>query len=61
MGTWANGLADGVKVALTPDDAEAIRQYVIKRANEDKALESQGKGKLAKAGNAGRQPAQRLM
>ena len=25
--------------ALTPADAEAIRQYVIKRANEDKALE----------------------
>jgi quinohemoprotein ethanol dehydrogenase len=27
------------KSALTPEDAEAIRQYVIKRANEDKALE----------------------
>ena len=25
--------------ALRPDDAEAIRQYLIKRANEDKALE----------------------
>jgi alcohol dehydrogenase (cytochrome c)/quinohemoprotein ethanol dehydrogenase len=31
------------KAALSPDDAEAIRQYVIKRANEDKALEQQGK------------------
>jgi alcohol dehydrogenase (cytochrome c)/quinohemoprotein ethanol dehydrogenase len=31
------------KAALTPDDAEAVRQYVIKRANEDKALEQQGK------------------
>ena len=27
------------KSALTPEDAEAVRQYVIKRANEDKALE----------------------
>jgi len=27
------------KAALKPADAEAIRQYVIKRANEDKALE----------------------
>jgi len=26
------------KAALTPDDVEAIRQYLIKRANEDKAL-----------------------
>jgi alcohol dehydrogenase (cytochrome c)/quinohemoprotein ethanol dehydrogenase len=31
------------KAALTPDSAEAVRQYVIKRANEDKALEAQGK------------------
>ncbi len=31
------------KAALTADDAEAVRQYVIKRANEDKALEAQGK------------------
>jgi alcohol dehydrogenase (cytochrome c)/quinohemoprotein ethanol dehydrogenase len=31
------------KAALTADDAEAVRQYVIKRANEDKALEQQGK------------------
>ena len=28
--------------AMTADDAEAIRQYVIKRANEDKALKSGG-------------------
>ena len=27
---------------VTAEDAEAIRQYVIKRANEDKALEAQG-------------------
>ena len=27
--------------ALRPADAEAIRQYLIKRANEDKALEGQ--------------------
>ena len=32
------------KAALTPDDAEAVRQYVIKRANEDKALETAGQG-----------------
>jgi alcohol dehydrogenase (cytochrome c)/quinohemoprotein ethanol dehydrogenase len=31
------------KAALTPDDAEAVRQYVTKRAGEDKALEQQGK------------------
>jgi alcohol dehydrogenase (cytochrome c)/quinohemoprotein ethanol dehydrogenase len=31
------------KAALTPDDAEAMRQYVTRRANEDKALEQQGK------------------
>jgi alcohol dehydrogenase (cytochrome c)/quinohemoprotein ethanol dehydrogenase len=31
------------KAAITPDDAEAVRQYVTKRANEDKALEQQGK------------------
>jgi alcohol dehydrogenase (cytochrome c)/quinohemoprotein ethanol dehydrogenase len=33
-----NGMVS-FKVAVTPEDAEAIRQYVIKRANEDKALE----------------------
>ena len=31
------------KAALTADDAEAVRQYLIKRANEDKALENKGK------------------
>jgi alcohol dehydrogenase (cytochrome c)/quinohemoprotein ethanol dehydrogenase len=31
------------KPVLSPGDAEAVRQYVIKRANEDKALERQGK------------------
>jgi alcohol dehydrogenase (cytochrome c)/quinohemoprotein ethanol dehydrogenase len=31
------------KAALTPDDAEAVRQYVTQRAGEDKALEQQGK------------------
>jgi alcohol dehydrogenase (cytochrome c)/quinohemoprotein ethanol dehydrogenase len=31
------------KAVLTPDDAEAVRQYVIKRANEDKALETKAK------------------
>ena len=29
------------KSALTPPDAEAIRSYLIHRANEDKALEAQ--------------------
>jgi alcohol dehydrogenase (cytochrome c)/quinohemoprotein ethanol dehydrogenase len=48
------------KVALTPDDAEAIRQYVIKRANEDKALESQGQAKVARAADTGRRRNQRL-
>ncbi len=33
-----NGMVS-FKVALKPEDAEAIRQYLIKRANEDKALE----------------------
>ena len=33
-----NGMISFAK-ALKPEDAEAIRQYVIKRANEDKALE----------------------
>nr|WP_095011413.1 PQQ-dependent dehydrogenase, methanol/ethanol family [Tsuneonella mangrovi] len=33
-----NGMVSFAK-ALTPADAEAIRQYIIKRANEDKALE----------------------
>ena len=28
------------KEVVTAADAEAIRQYVLKRANEDKALES---------------------
>lgn len=32
-----NGMVSFAK-AVTPEDAEAIRQYVIKRANEDKAL-----------------------
>ena len=35
-----NGMVS-FKAALTAEDAEAIRQYVIKRANEDKALETQ--------------------
>jgi len=30
------------KAALSPQDAEAVRLYVIKRANEDKALEAKG-------------------
>jgi len=34
-----NGMVS-FKSALTAEDVEAIRQYVIKRANEDKALES---------------------
>ena len=38
-----NGMVS-FKAALTADDAEAIRQYVIKRANEDKALEKTGQG-----------------
>jgi alcohol dehydrogenase (cytochrome c)/quinohemoprotein ethanol dehydrogenase len=33
-----NGMVS-FKVALKPDDVENIRQYLIKRANEDKALE----------------------
>ena len=33
-----NGMVS-FKAALKPQDAEAIRQYLIKRANEDKALE----------------------
>jgi alcohol dehydrogenase (cytochrome c)/quinohemoprotein ethanol dehydrogenase len=33
-----NGMVS-FKVAVGPEDAEAIRQYVLKRANEDKALE----------------------
>ena len=36
-----NGMVS-FKSALTPEDVEAVRQYVIKRANEDKALELQG-------------------
>ncbi len=36
-----NGMVS-FKAALTAEDAEAIRQYLIKRANEDKALEKQG-------------------
>ena len=31
------------KPVMTAQDAEAVRQYVIKRANEDKALETKGK------------------
>ncbi|MEO6151990.1 MAG: PQQ-dependent dehydrogenase, methanol/ethanol family [Croceibacterium sp.] len=49
-----NGMVS-FKAALTPDDAEAVRQYVIKRANEDKALESQGKTKVADASPRARQ------
>jgi len=37
-----NGMVS-FKVAVTPADAEAIRQYVIRRANEDKALEKRGR------------------
>ena len=37
-----NGMVSFAK-ALRPADAEAIRQYLIKRANEDKALEKGGK------------------
>jgi alcohol dehydrogenase (cytochrome c)/quinohemoprotein ethanol dehydrogenase len=33
-----NGMVS-FKAALSPEDAEAIRHYVIKRANEDKLLE----------------------
>ena len=33
-----NGMVS-FKSALSPADVEAVRQYVIKRANEDKALE----------------------
>jgi alcohol dehydrogenase (cytochrome c)/quinohemoprotein ethanol dehydrogenase len=33
-----NGMVS-FKVAVGPEDAEAIRQYLLKRANEDKALE----------------------
>lgn len=34
----ANGMVSFANV-MSADDAEAIRHYVIKRANEDKALE----------------------
>ncbi len=37
-----NGMVSFAK-ALRPNDAEAIRQYLVKRANEDKALEGRGK------------------
>ncbi len=37
-----NGMVSFAK-ALRPTDAEVIRQYLIKRANEDKALEKGGK------------------
>jgi alcohol dehydrogenase (cytochrome c)/quinohemoprotein ethanol dehydrogenase len=36
-----NGMVS-FKADLTAEDAEAIRQYLIKRANEDKALEKKG-------------------
>lgn len=36
-----NGMVS-FKSALNADDAEAIRQYLISRANEDKALEKSG-------------------
>jgi alcohol dehydrogenase (cytochrome c)/quinohemoprotein ethanol dehydrogenase len=35
-----NGMVS-FKSALSPEDVEAVRQYVIRRANEDKALERQ--------------------
>jgi alcohol dehydrogenase (cytochrome c)/quinohemoprotein ethanol dehydrogenase len=38
-----NGMVS-FRAAVTPDDAEAIRQYLIKRANEDRALERGGGG-----------------
>ncbi|MXO61218.1 PQQ-dependent dehydrogenase, methanol/ethanol family [Altererythrobacter salegens] len=38
-----NGMVS-FKAALSADDAEAVRQYVIKRSNEDKALEKKGGG-----------------
>ncbi len=38
-----NGMV-AFKSALSPADAEAVRMYVIKRANEDKALEAKGGG-----------------
>ena len=34
-----NGMVS-FKSALKPEDADNIRQYLIKRANEDKALEA---------------------
>ena len=45
-----NGMVS-FKVALKPADAEAIRHYLIKRANEDKALERPAAGR-ARAGGA---------
>jgi quinohemoprotein ethanol dehydrogenase len=36
-----NGMVS-FREAVSAADAEAIRQYVIKRANEDKALEPRG-------------------
>jgi len=36
-----NGMVSFAK-AMKPADVEAIRQYIIKRANEDKALEGAG-------------------
>jgi alcohol dehydrogenase (cytochrome c)/quinohemoprotein ethanol dehydrogenase len=37
-GAFAHNGMVSFKAALSPDDAEAIRQYLINRANEDKAL-----------------------
>jgi alcohol dehydrogenase (cytochrome c)/quinohemoprotein ethanol dehydrogenase len=47
-----NGMVS-FKAALTPDDAEAVRQYVIKRANEDKALEGHAQPTVALVTGAG--------
>jgi alcohol dehydrogenase (cytochrome c)/quinohemoprotein ethanol dehydrogenase len=47
-----NGMVS-FKAALTPADAEAVRQYVIKRANEDKALEGHAQPKVALVTGAG--------
>jgi quinohemoprotein ethanol dehydrogenase len=33
------------KPVMTPEEIDAIRQYVIHRANEDKALEAASKDK----------------
>jgi alcohol dehydrogenase (cytochrome c)/quinohemoprotein ethanol dehydrogenase len=38
-----NGMVS-FKSVLKPEDAEAIRQYLISRANEDKKLETRSSG-----------------